>query len=73
MSENDLFTRHSSLFMRIGILGGTFDPPHYGHLKMAEATLAQLALDRVLFAPVGVQPLKQDQLATAPEHRARMV
>ena len=59
--------------MRLGILGGTFDPPHFGHLTMAEAALTQLQLDQVLFAPVGVQPLKQDQPATAPEHRARMV
>lgn len=59
--------------MRLGILGGTFDPPHYGHLTMAEAALAQLQLDQVLFAPVGVQPLKQDRSLAAPEHRARLV
>src|SRR5512136_3268113 len=59
--------------MNLGILGGTFDPPHFGHLRMAEAALTQLALERVLFAPAGVQPLKQDHPATAPEHRARMV
>ncbi len=59
--------------MNLGILGGTFDPPHFGHLRMAEAALTQLALDKVLFAPAGLQPLKQDHPATAPEHRARMV
>ncbi len=59
--------------MKLGILGGTFDPPHYGHLTMAEAALAQLQLDQVLFAPVGVQPLKQDRSLAAPEHRACMV
>lgn len=59
--------------MKLGIFGGTFDPPHVGHLRMAEAALAQLSLDKVLFAPVGVQPLKQGHPATAPEHRARMV
>lgn len=59
--------------MRLGIVGGTFDPPHFGHLKMAEAALAQLALDKVLFAPVGVQPLKQEERSSTPEHRARMV
>jgi nicotinate-nucleotide adenylyltransferase len=59
--------------MRLGILGGTFDPPHFGHLQMAEAARAQLALDTVLFAPAGVQPLKQAEPSTAPEHRARMV
>ena len=59
--------------MKIGILGGTFDPPHYGHLTLAQAALTQLLLDQILFAPVGVQPLKQDQPASAPEHRARMI
>ncbi len=59
--------------MRLGILGGTFDPPHYGHLRMAEAALAQLHLDQVLFAPVGVQPLKQEERSSTAEHRARMV
>jgi nicotinate-nucleotide adenylyltransferase len=59
--------------MRLGILGGTFDPPHFGHLRLAEAALTQLSLDKVLFAPAGVQPLKQDHPAAAPEHRARMV
>ncbi|CAG0935289.1 nicotinate-nucleotide adenylyltransferase [Thermoflexales bacterium] len=59
--------------MRLGILGGTFDPPHFGHLQMAEAALAQLHLDRVLFAPVGVQPLKQGEPSTRPEQRARLV
>jgi nicotinate-nucleotide adenylyltransferase len=59
--------------MKLGILGGTFDPPHFGHLAMAEAALIQLSLDQVLFAPVGLQPLKQDRFATAPEYRARMV
>jgi len=59
--------------MKLGILGGTFDPPHFGHLRLAEAALTQLALDKVLFAPVGVQPLKQEERSSTPEHRARMV
>ena len=59
--------------MRLGILGGTFDPPHFGHLRLAEAALTQLALDKVLFAPVGVQPLKQEERSSTPEHRTRMV
>jgi nicotinate-nucleotide adenylyltransferase len=59
--------------MKLGILGGTFDPPHFGHLRLAEAALTQLALDKVLFAPVGMQPLKQEERSSTPEHRARMV
>jgi len=59
--------------MRLGILGGTFDPPHNGHLLVARAAHTTLALDRVLFAPAGVQPLKQGRLLTPPEARAEMV
>ncbi len=73
MNESELVTSHLSPVTRLGILGGTFDPPHFGHLRLAGAALTQLALDKVLFAPVGVQPLKQGHPATAPEHRARMI
>ena len=37
--------------MRIGVLGGTFDPPHLGHLAIAELTQSQLGLDLILFVP----------------------
>jgi len=43
---------------RIAFFGGSFDPPHRGHLTIARAAQAALHLDRVLFAPVGSQPLK---------------
>ena len=46
--------------MRIGYFGGTFDPPHRGHLALARAAADAFALDRVLFAPTGRQPLKGD-------------
>lgn len=59
--------------MRLGILGGTFDPPHYGHLAIGRAARDQLALDRVLFAPAGVQPLKQDRPVSPAGRRAEMV
>jgi nicotinate-nucleotide adenylyltransferase len=57
----------------LGILGGTFDPPHYGHLALAENAHVQLQLDRVLFVPAGQQPLKRDRDITAAHHRAAMV
>jgi nicotinate-nucleotide adenylyltransferase len=44
--------------MNIGIFGGTFDPPHLGHLIIAEAARAVLALDRVVFVPAGNPPHK---------------
>ncbi len=43
---------------RIAFFGGSFDPPHRGHLAVARAARAALGLDTVLFAPVGAQPLK---------------
>lgn len=44
--------------MRLGFFGGSFDPPHRGHLAIAQAALDAFALDRVLLAPTGRQPLK---------------
>jgi len=43
---------------RIAFFGGSFDPPHKGHIGVARAAQAALKLDSVLFAPVGIQPLK---------------
>jgi len=43
---------------RIAFFGGSFDPPHLGHVGIARAAQAALHLDRVLFTPVGIQPLK---------------
>ena len=57
---------------RIGLLGGTFDPPHLGHLWVAETAREQLALDQMLFLPVGEPPHKQDKLVTAVAHRLAM-
>jgi nicotinate-nucleotide adenylyltransferase len=44
--------------MRIAFFGGTFDPPHRGHIAIARAAITRLALDQVLVAPVATQPLK---------------
>ncbi len=49
---------------RVAFFGGSFDPPHLGHVAVARAARDALRLDAVLFAPVGVQPLKP-QGATA--------
>jgi nicotinate-nucleotide adenylyltransferase len=57
---------------RIGILGGTFSPPHVGHLACAEAALSQLGLDRLLLMPVALPPHKDAGEDPGPEHRLAM-
>ena len=57
---------------RLGILGGTFDPPHVGHLLVALDALDFLALDRLLLIPAARQPLKQGVEMTAGVHRVAM-
>jgi len=58
--------------MRIGIFGGTFDPPHIGHLLAASDAYEALGLDRVLFVPAAGQPLKSAVVAS-PADRLAMV
>lgn len=57
---------------RLGILGGTFDPPHIGHLLAAYAALESIALDHVVLIPASRQPLKGGAGSAAPEHRLAM-
>jgi nicotinate-nucleotide adenylyltransferase len=58
---------------RLGILGGTFDPIHHGHLLAAVEVHHQLGLDRVLFLPAGNPPHKPGWPITPIHHRLRMV
>ncbi len=58
--------------MRVAFFGGSFDPPHLGHLAVARAARAAFALDAVLFAPVGMQPLKPEGSAASFEDRLAM-
>jgi nicotinate-nucleotide adenylyltransferase len=58
--------------VRLGILGGTFDPPHVGHLLVASDAFERLALDRLVFIPAAVQPLKVGQITGSAEQRLAM-
>jgi len=57
---------------RIGVMGGTFDPVHHGHLVAASEVRDAFNLDEVIFVPTGEQPFKQDNEVTAAEHRYLM-
>ena len=59
--------------MRLGIFGGTFDPPHVGHLLAASDAFEHLALDRLVFVPAAVQPLKTQRSTASGIHRMAMV
>jgi nicotinate-nucleotide adenylyltransferase len=59
--------------MNIGILGGTFDPVHIGHLAVADEAASRLGLAEVLFMPAGKPWLKADARILPAEHRLKMV
>jgi nicotinate-nucleotide adenylyltransferase len=59
--------------MRVGLFGGTFDPVHNGHLRVAEEVREFFFLDRVYFIPTFIQPLKQNLKAADAEDRFRML
>jgi nicotinate-nucleotide adenylyltransferase len=59
--------------MNVGVLGGTFNPPHIGHLILAQCALEELALDSVLFVPAYISPFKAEQPAVDAELRCEMV
>jgi nicotinate-nucleotide adenylyltransferase len=59
--------------VNVGIFGGTFDPPHYGHLIAAQDAYAELALDKVLFIPARIPPHKQHESVTTAAVRLRMI
>ncbi|MBI3586927.1 MAG: nicotinate-nucleotide adenylyltransferase [Ignavibacteriales bacterium] len=58
--------------MRIGIFGGSFDPPHIGHLVIAELACEQLGLDKVIFVPAYLPPHKMGGHRSSPHHRLQM-
>ena len=59
--------------MRIGILGGTFDPVHEGHIYLAKKSCAKLRLDKIIFIPSYLPPHKIGVKVTSPRHRFNML
>ena len=59
--------------MRLGIFGGSFDPPHLGHVLAATDALEHLSLDRIVWVPAATQPLKAGKVVGSADHRLAMV
>jgi len=59
--------------VKIGILGGTFDPPHSGHLIAAQDACTALNLDRLIFVPAADPPHKRDRVVSRPDVRLAML
>ncbi|MDH7478443.1 MAG: adenylyltransferase/cytidyltransferase family protein, partial [Syntrophomonadaceae bacterium] len=57
---------------RVGIMGGTFDPIHYGHLMAANTAKFEYRMDFVIFVPSGRPPHKKERVISGAEHRYRM-
>ena len=58
--------------MRIALFGGTFDPVHYGHLRLAEEAREAAGLERVLFVPAHMSPFRQQEPLSESHHRLLM-
>lgn len=69
MESRSISIRHRR---SIGIMGGTFDPIHHGHLVAASEVMDVFHLDQVIFVPAAMQPFKAGRSVTAPEHRYLM-
>ncbi len=67
------YHRLTANMRRVGILGGTFDPVHYGHLVIVEEVHATLQLVEMVFVPTGQPPHKPGAEITAAEHRLAML
>jgi len=67
-----LQNNHKSGITRLGLMGGTFDPIHMGHLVTAEEARQQFKLDYVVYVPAGCPPHKESGDITLPEHRFLM-
>lgn len=59
--------------MAVGIYGGTFDPVHVGHIITAQRVLEKRNLEKIIFIPAYISPLKTDKKYAPPEHRFKML
>ncbi len=59
--------------MKIGILGGSFNPPHFGHFVMAQFVLDRLGLDKIIFVPCNKPPHKVEKDMVSPDLRLKMI
>jgi nicotinate-nucleotide adenylyltransferase len=73
MGENSQPEPAAGCIRRLGVIGGTFDPPHYAHLVLAETARVQLGLDCVLFVPAGQPPHKSGRPLASAADRAALV
>lgn len=65
--------RANLIAVRIALFGGTFDPVHYGHLRLAEEAREAADLERVLFVPANRSPFRLEEPITDPHHRLQML
>ena len=78
MTEAELFAELGCVSAKgrvpaLGVMGGTFDPVHCGHVAMADAAFEELGLDGMLYVPAGNPSFKQDRRLASPADRLRMV
>lgn len=73
LTQANLLREINLSLKRIGIFGGTFNPPHHGHLILAETALEEINLDRVFFVPAASPPHKTNKPLASATHRMTMV
>lgn len=71
--QGDKGQGNEPMMAKTGVLGGTFDPIHNGHLAVAREVMSRLSLDRVIFVPAGMPPLKKGGPVAPCEDRVNMV